>query len=89
VTDTTHATDATLIESTVENAAVCQAIQKIAYRGNTTLPTATVSGTNPITITDTFITGSYQTLQPNSNIQFTCVNASGTYSFLYRVFMDR
>ncbi len=82
VTDTTHATDATMLEATVENLAVCKAINQISNRNSTAAPpTATVSGTNPFTI-------SY-TLPINSNQQFACVNASGTYYFLYRVFLDR
>jgi hypothetical protein len=81
VTDTTHAADATLIEATVENAAVCNAIQKIANPHATTPPSATVSGSGPITI-------SYA-LAVNGNQQFACVNVSGVYYFLYRVFMDR
>ena len=82
VTDTTHATDATLIEAQVENLKVCQAIQKLANRGNVTPPTTTAS---------TGLTINYAILA-HSNQQFACVNANaGTaqgYYFLYRVFMD-
>lgn len=74
-------TDATILQAVVENAAVCQEIQKLANRGTTTLSSTSVSGTNPIAITST--------IAVNPNQQFTCLNASGTYYFLYRVFMDR
>ena len=85
-TDSTHTSDATIIAATVENAAVCAEIQKIANRGSATLPTATVSGANPIVITTTIPA---KTLLVNTTPQFTCLNASGTYYFLYRVFLDR
>ena len=85
-TDATHASDATILEATVENAAVCQQILMLANRGTTTLPTITVSGSNPITVTTTNVS---TTANVNPNQQFTCANASGTYYFLYRVFMDR
>jgi hypothetical protein len=81
VTDSTHATDATILEATVENKVVCQQINMIANRGSATISSVTVTGTNPITIN--------ATLAVNANQQFACYNASGTYYFLYRVFLDR
>lgn len=80
-TDSTHTTDATIIQATVENVNVCKQIYALANRGSTTLPTATVTGTNPISIN--------VTIPQNANQQFTCLNASGTYYFLYRVYLDR
>lgn len=81
VTDSTHTTDATLLEATVQNLQVCQEIERLANRDNITLSTSTVTGSNPIVL-------SY-IIPTNANQQFACVNASGTYYFLYRVYLDR
>ncbi|HCM83987.1 MAG TPA: hypothetical protein PKW15_05150 [Alphaproteobacteria bacterium] len=75
-------TDATIIISDqVESQEVCQEIQKLANRGDSTLPSAgIISGT----------TIAY-TIAKNASQRFACARyaATNTHYFVYRVFLDR
>jgi len=85
-----YATDATMIMAPVESAQVCQEIQRLANRDNTTLTRYTAA-----------LGSSGYTIPKNANQQFGCawfdLNGNDSYDppgtdeyyFLYRVFLDR